>query len=222
MRNDYILIRTSTTEQTPELQLSDIHKAFSTSSALIIQEQVSAYKPNMKRPEIDRLKKLICGGKVNAIYVWDLDRLYRKRKQLGSFLEMCKNFNTQLFSVNQQWLNDLQNIQPPFNEIMYSFMLQIMGWLAEDESDKKSKRVKLAIRRDDNGITKSHNGKKWGRKSLSNQTVNKVKELHESGLSVRQIAEQVKVYDKSNNHRQVSKSAVHKILTNSQREKHSN
>jgi len=40
---------------------------------------------------------------------------------------------------------------------MHDLMLNIMGWIAQDESDKKSKRVKAAIRKE-NGITKSYKG----------------------------------------------------------------
>jgi DNA invertase Pin-like site-specific DNA recombinase len=221
MKDDIIFIRTSTIEQTPELQLGDITRAFNPSSYIILEERESAFKENSKRYEFERLKKLIASNKVNVLYVWDLDRLFRNRKRLISFLELCKNYNTKIYSYNQQWLTKLQEILPPFNEIMYEFMLQIMGWIAEEESIKKSNRVKMAVRKNTNGITFSYKGNKWGRKTLSKQVTTKVKELKDLGLSIRQIAAQVMVYDKSNNGRNISKSAVHKILSFRQEEKDS-
>ena len=108
-------------------------------------------------------------------------------------------------------MQSIQQLQPPFNEIMFDFMLQIMGWLAEDESVKKSNRVKMAVRRTENGSTVSYKGVKWGRKPLSKQVISKIKELRTEGKSVREIAKLVHVYDANNNGRLISKSAVHKI-----------
>jgi DNA invertase Pin-like site-specific DNA recombinase len=71
-------------------------------------------------------------------------------------------------------------------------VLDLLGWLAEDESNKKSGRVKNAVRRTLGSPTKSYKGNKWGRKSLSTQKVNKVIELIkiEPKLTIRLIAEQ--------------------------------
>ena len=212
MRSNYIFIRTSTQEQSPYIQVNDIKRTFKLTDYTIIEEKESAFKENVKRLEFERLKRLISSNKVHSIYVWDLDRIYRNRTRLVEFLSFCKAYNTNVYSNNQQWLTALQEIQPPFNEIMYNFMLDIMGWLAEDESLKKSKRVKMAIRKTENG-TESYKGNKWGRKSLSKQVVAKVLDLHTQGIKIRQIASQVRVYDKNNNGRQISKSAVHKIIS---------
>jgi len=151
---------------------------------------------------------------VTELYVWDLDRLHRNRKRLIDFLALCKVYHTRVYSFNQQWMQAIQQMQPPFNEIMFDFMLSIMGWLAEDESVKKSNRVKLAVRKSPDGITRSYKGAKWGRKALTKQVVGKIIELHLAGHSVREIAKQVQVYDANNNGRLISKSAVHKTISN--------
>ena len=94
--------------------------------------------------------------------------------------------------MRQEWLENLNNIQEPFNEIMHSLMLQIMGWLAEEESQKKSERVKVQSK--SWGKTFSKFGKVWGRKSIiSNRIISKVKELKTQGLSLRQIKD-IEVY----------------------------
>ena len=51
---------------------------------------------------------------------------------------------------------------------MWDFMIQQAGEEAEEESRKKSERVKLAVRNED-GVTKSYKGNKWGRKTMSSK-----------------------------------------------------
>jgi DNA invertase Pin-like site-specific DNA recombinase len=208
---DLMFIRTSTKEQSPGLQIADIAKSFSLINYDLIQETDSAYKTSAKRVEFEKVKKLIQAHKVSNLYVWDLDRLHRNRKRLIEFLALCKVYNTKIYSFNQQWMQAIQQMQQPFNEIMFDFMLSIMGWLAEDESAKKSSRVKMAVRRTDNG-TISYKGAKWGRKPISQQAVAKIKEMYIAGKSIREIAKSVKVYDSNNNGRLISKSAVHKTI----------
>jgi len=169
---DTIYIRTSTGEQTPELQLRDILTIIpqDVRDEIIFNkhytDKQSAFKDNKERVEFELLKKEISKGLIKNLYVWDLDRIYRKRKKLIEFFAYCKNYNCKVHSFNQQWLNNLNNIQPPFNEIMFDLMLQIMGWLAEEESIKKSNRVKMSVNKI-NGVTVSHKGNKWGRKHFS-------------------------------------------------------
>jgi DNA invertase Pin-like site-specific DNA recombinase len=215
----YLFIRTSSIDQQPQLQIADIVKTFSLTEYHIISEKDSAFKESAKRNEFEKLKSLIVNNKVSELYVWDLDRLFRNRKKLVEFLALCKHSNCNVNSYNQQWLQSIQSLQSPFNEIMFEFMLQIMGWLAEDESLKKSKRVSLAIRKVDGEKTKSYKGRYWGRKPLSKQVISKIKDLHLQGISVREIAKLVYVYDKNNNSRLISKSAVHKSIANFKAEK---
>lgn len=207
---NFIFIRTSTTEQNPTLQINDIIKSFSLTKYIVIEEKDSAFKENAKRIEFEKLKKLILAKKVTALYIWDLDRLFRNRIKLIDFLSLCKVQNTLVFSYNQQWIQSIQKMQQPFNEIMFDFMLSIMGWLGEDESIKKSNRVKMAVHRTDKG-TFSYKGNKWGRKALSKQAIGKIEDLHSQGMSIREIAKLVQVYDSNNNGRLISKSAVQKI-----------
>jgi len=206
-----IYIRTSTDEQNPKLQIKDCEK-LAGKDYLIYSDQQSAFKENIERENFNKLKKDIKKGLIDFLYVWDLDRIYRNRKSLISFFQFCKIFHCKIFSYRQQWLNELNNIQQPFNEIMFDLMLNIMGWLAEEESQKKSDRIKNAVRKKQNK-TVSYKGNKWGRKSLSKQIKNKIIELHKSGISMRQIQKQVWIYDEyGNKKKNVSLGAVHKTL----------
>jgi DNA invertase Pin-like site-specific DNA recombinase len=109
---------------------------------------------------------------------------------------------------------------PPFDEVMYNLMLEIIGWIAEEQSSTKSIRVKLAVRKGVKG-TYSHKGNKWGRKAFPKQTIDRVIKLHKDGTSIRNISSLVKVYDKNNNPRNISKSSVHKIVTDFNAPNHS-
>jgi len=212
MRGALTYIRTSTTEQTPELQLADISTLHPPVDALIIQEQQSAFKDNVKRPEMERLYTEIKSGKVSDIFVWDLDRLFRNRLRLKEFFILCRTFKVSVHSFNQSWLDDLNKVPPPFDEIVIELLINITGWLGQEESSKKSNRVKMAVRKR-NGLTLSYKGNRWGRKPFPKQTIDRVMELHKRGMSVREISKNVNVYDKNNNSRPISKSAVHKITT---------
>ena len=207
-----VYIRTSTLEQTPELQLADIRNMMATEPDLVLQEQVSAYKDKLIRPEFEKLKRLIQNRIVTSLYVWHIDRIFRNRLKLVEFLSFCKNYKVSVHSYNQKWLDAIQEITPPFNEIMFDLMLQIIGFMAEDESQTKSKRVKMAVRRTTAG-TVSYKGTKWGRKELPKQTKDKVISLHQSGKSIREIASVVNIYDANNNARKISKSCVHKLVS---------
>lgn len=169
-----IYIRTSTKEQTPELQLRDIKTITNTDQYKIYIDKQSAWNDLKEREQFNKLKKDIKYKRIKHLIVWDLDRIYRNRKNLIDFFRYCNHYKCIIESYRQQWLNELKTIPPPFDEIVYNLMLQIMGWISEEESTKKSQRVKLAITKKDNK-TYSKYGKKWGRKTLSTQKQNQLK-----------------------------------------------
>lgn len=215
-----IYLRTSTLEQEPTLQLTDISKLIPIEDCSVFSEQESAWKKDTKRPEFEKILAMIKRKEITDIYVWDLDRLYRNRNGLKDFFVLCKSFGTTVHSFNQQWLEQLNSVTPPFDEIVKDLLINLMGWLGEDESKKKSGRIKNAVRRTEKG-TMSYKGNKWGRRQFPKQTVSRVLNLHEQGSSIREIAKVVQVYDKNNNARNISKSSVHKILCQNVGEKDS-
>ena len=214
MKQIIIYLRTSTQEQNPENQLKDCQGINKYGDYELIEEQQSAFKDNIHRDKFNQLLILIKQRKVNHLIVWDLDRIYRNRKKLIEFFELCKIYNCKIHSFRQEWLEQLHKIPEPFNEIMHSLMLQIMGWLAEEESKKKSERVKSATRKQ-KGTTYSYKGKKWGRKSINSDRLKQtVKRLREQGLSIRKILnnEEVYYYDKNKNKKKPSLATVHSYL----------
>ena len=206
-----IYVRTSTEEQEPENQIHDCISMIGDEMFEIFQDKQSAYTDKKEREDFEKLKRKIKSGEINQIVVWDLDRIYRNRLRLKEFFEFCKVYKCSIHSHNQQWLEELNKIPAPFNEIMHELMLNLMGWLGEDESKKKSERVKLAVRKKD-GITKSYKGNKWGRKSIGEAKIKEVLALKEQGLSIRDISNQIYIWDKNGNKKLIGKSTVHKLI----------
>lgn len=214
MKQDIITLRVSTEKQDELNQLNDCEALAKTLNLdyEVVRDKGSAWK-DADREGFDKIKKAIEQGQVRNLVCWDLDRLYRNRKKLIAFFELCKIKGCKIYSFRQKWLQDLNQIPAPFDEIVSSLMLQIMGWLAEDESKKKSDRVKIAVRKDE-GITKSYKGNKWGRKALPQSVIAEVLRLNQEGLSLREIKSQVFYWDRNNNKKYLSVGSVHKIIAN--------
>jgi len=216
MKDHVIYIRTSTEEQNPENQIEKIltllgRNVIDNNEYEVLEEKQSAFKDYHKREVFNNLLKEIKKRKITDLYVWDWDRIYRSRIRLKQFFEICKLYKVRVHSLRQSWYEELNNIPEPFNEIMIELMLNLLGYMAEDESKKKSERVKAAVRKR-RGKTVSYKGKRWGRKPLPKQTKDRVFDLYKKGESIRNIAAQIKTTDKSKNMKSISKSAVHKII----------
>lgn len=201
MKTTIIYLRTSTEDQTPENQLRDC-KTLVQGDFEVLQEKQSAFK-DKDRIVFESIKKRIKSGEVGKLVVWDWDRLFRNRKKLKQFFELCKMYKCQIHSFRQKFFEDFYKIPSPFDEIIQELVLNLMGWMAEDESQKKSDRVKIAYK---------NRKKKWGRKPLDN-VESTVIELYKLGKSTREIASEVYYWDSTRNKKLVSKSAVHKIIT---------
>ena len=209
-----IYIRTSTEDQNPENQLKDIYTMIpEEEGTLVYKDQVSAWKDKVKRPAFENVKLLIKNREVTDLYVWDWDRLFRNRKKLKSFMVFCKLYNCKLHSYRQKFMEDIHNIPEPFNEIVANMMTEMLGWLAEDESNRKSERIKAAVRTK-KGKTMSYKGNKWGRKALPKQTIDRVMTLRQENpnWSLRRLASECYYYDKNKNKKFLGVSTVHKVL----------
>lgn len=205
-----IYIRTSTDEQNPENQMKDCLTLIEGSYA-VYQDKQSAWKDNKEREGFEQVLEGIRAGKINELYVWDWDRIYRNRKRLKEFFQFAAMHKCRIHSFRQAFFENFYKIPSPFDEIMQELFLNLLGWMAEDESTKKSQRVKIAVRKEE-GVTKSYKGNKWGRAEVAPEVKEQVLRLAAEGKPIRQIAQEVYYYDKYRNRKQVSKSLVHKLL----------
>jgi DNA invertase Pin-like site-specific DNA recombinase len=215
--NTAIYIRTSTDEQNPENQLKDCLSVYKEiyGEYEVIEEYKSAWKDkeSKKREGFNKILSLIKQQRLKVLIVWDLDRIYRNRLKLAEFFNLCKYNNCKVLSFRQKFLTTIEELNLPvgfefFKDLMLNQFIQVLGWIGEEESNKKSERIKNAMRIKDDGVY-SYKGNKWGRSEISTQAINKILGLHKQGKSIRQICKEVKWSDKNKN---VSIGIVHKII----------
>lgn len=141
-----IYLRVSSEDQNPENQLNDCMDyamgflGYSRDDIEVITEYISAYK----NPDRDVLKAFLSRKDVVS---WRFDRIQRNRKKFIEVMRSSSQLGTRIHSVKEVWLRDLHKVPAPWNEMIYDFMLQIIGWFAEDESRKISERTKAGLAR---------------------------------------------------------------------------
>ena len=227
MNDTIVYLRTSTKDQNPKLQEQEC-KEFSKKIGLnvieTVSEQGSAYKLEKIRPKwnyvVNRAKK----EKLNIV-VWRYDRSFRNREEFFKFMKvMFEVYGTKVYSVKEpsilsfwEMLDESHSDNPVFNELLngifkaiWDFMIQQAGEEAEEESRKKSERVKLAVVKESGKPTKSYKGNKWGRKAL--KVDGEIIKLRAFGKTIRKIQQEVFYWDKNNHKKFVSIGYVHKIL----------
>lgn len=215
MKQTVIYLRTSTEEQDPANQLANCLEVVSRLNLRdyeVLQEKLSAWK-DIERPIFNQISEAIRKGEIKNLVVWDFDRLFRNRQKTLEFIRNYSKLGLRVYSFRQTWIEQFNQMPEPWNEIMSELMLNIVSWMAEDESKKKSERVRAAVRKNNNG-TFSYRGNLWGRKTLvSKRLTEEILTLHLEGKSIRRISELVYFYDESRNKKLISKSLVHKILS---------
>lgn len=184
---DIIYLRTSTDEQDPENQLADVQSIAPTDSE-VVREHGSAWKDDPKaRPEFSRLLDSLKKGCLSSVNVWDLDRLFRNRVRCADFLRLCQARGVVVRSYRQPWLQEFENLPGGMGDMLREVLVQVFAWMAEEESRKKSERVKAAYQaKKRRGETES-----WGRPGLPEKTVQEIRELLAQGLSYRAVSERV-------------------------------
>lgn len=188
MKPTIIYLRTSTGEQNPENQKKDcleLVNKLGIQDYEILEEQKSAYK-DVERKVFNEILNNIRKGLVKNLIVWDYDRLFRNRVKTIEFIRNYSKLGLKVYSFRQQWFEEIAKIPSPWNEMMNDLLLQVVSWMAEEESKKRSDRIRNAVKKD-SGITKSYKGNKWGRKKKKID-VDLILELHKQNLSSYEIA----------------------------------
>jgi len=182
-----IYIRTSTTDQTPENQIEHIVNTFKLDLKYceIYKEQESAWKKDSLRPILESALKKARKLGLN-VYVWDYDRLYRNRKMVVSTIKNYAKLGVNIRSARQIWLDEILKSPEPCNEIMFDLALNIVGWIGEEESQKKSDRVKAAFKNHNYKVKKKVSNP-WGR-TPCNVDMARLLQLKASGMSLRKMS----------------------------------
>ena len=98
-----------------------------------VDDDVSAYSGRV-RPEYRRMLDDLAAHVVDAVVVWDLDRLHRRPKELEEFFELCEAAG----------IRSLASVAGDVDLATHDgqFTARILGAVARKESDDKSRRIK--------------------------------------------------------------------------------
>jgi DNA invertase Pin-like site-specific DNA recombinase len=205
-----IYVRVSTTDQDESQQLPpclELCKKLGLEAPEIIRETLSAYK----NPDRDSLKKL---EKYDHVVIWAFDRLHRNRKSFVALMKYLHYKGVKVHSVREPWMEELHHIPAPFNDIMVDMMLQVVGWVAESESQARAARVKKAIVQKEGKTTRSTYGKRWGRPDVAKKIYDQVLRLYQENPNrpIREYCALVSYRSKKNSLKHPSVGIVHKTI----------
>lgn len=144
-----------------------------------IDDGISGSKGRDKRPEFDRLCKDMIRRKFDRVLVWDVSRLGRSLQHLVEFLNDVQSVGCDLY-IHQSGLDT----STPSGRMMF----QMVGVFSEFERSMISERVKLGLQR-----VVSKGGKLGRRRTVTDEVVDRIKDLRNIGKSLSQIASEVGV-----------------------------
>src|SRR5215467_583323 len=173
-----IYARVSTTSgQSPEMQLSDLREYASRRGWEVFAEYVDNGVSGMKesRPELNRLMADAHRRHFDVVLCWKIDRFGRSLKHLVNALADLDAYGVAFVS-----LRDNLDLGTPSGRLM----MQLLGAMAEFERNLIQERVKAGL------AHARAKGVKLGRPGRQ-LDVSQVHALHSAGASIRQIAAQL-------------------------------
>ena len=119
---------------------------------VFIDDDLSAYKRKVVRPEYQRMLKAIAARQVDAVVVWALDRLHRQPRELEAFLDTCESAGLSKMACVAGDV-DLGTSEG-------RLVARIMGAVDAKASDDTSRRLRRKLQE------VAESGKPWGRRSF--------------------------------------------------------
>lgn len=151
---------------------------------VFVDEAKSAYH-NIKRKQHEKVLELVRKKEIQHIVVWALDRWTRRGpKELKDSIDYLSVYNVQLHSVQEIWLDTI-NI-PGIGNVVKDFLVGIVGWIAHEESLRKSERVKASKK-----YQKALKKKTVGRPKIPNHVKKTILELLNEGKTYSYISKNV-------------------------------
>jgi len=200
-----IYLRTSTDDQDPQNQLKACQNYAEREGYNVVDTYVeygSAWK-DQERPKYQEIRSRVAHESIDGVIVWAFDRWIRNWKQLKSDLEYLRSHDVALESVQEDWV-DAMNIDGAMGEAIRDTIINLLGALAERESNLKSQRVQAAAQ--------NYDGDDWGRPTIRDKIRDDVLRLHHEGKSQREIARTVTYYDENRNEQTPSRATVRRII----------
>ena len=165
----------------------------------VVELRQSAWDETSAREVQERVLEPIRQGKADTIMVWALDRLIR-RDPLETMLfinRLEKHYGAALYSLQEPFLSTAAD--PEIRKLL----LPIVAWIAEQESRRRSERVREKVRSKRSQAANLGERATWGRGRLATpKEISTVLEFGRRGWSVREIASRTGL----------SKSQVQRIL----------
>lgn len=231
MEKGILFERTSSKDQHPELQHKDNIEFCKSKGIEIVgepfREKVSAYKKGAKRIEWEKCVEVAKENKYNII-LWRYDRAFRNREKFFEFMKvMFEVHGVKIYSVKEPSIlmlwemidkaNDIQDVSmrefmKGQMKLLWEFQIRQAGETAQEESEKRSQRTKLAVVKEEGKKAVSYKGNLWGRKNISDEVKQAIVERFKQDKSYSEICDEVFYWDKNNNKKYVSRGLVHKII----------
>jgi len=182
-RKAVIYARVSTSHQTVDNQLLELRQAAERMgwkvTCELTDEGISGAKGRDQRPSFDRLFQMVQRKEIDVVMFWSIDRIGRSIQHLVSFMTEVQATGVDLY-IHQQSINTAT----PAGRMVFG----IFSALGEYERELIRARINAGLAR------AKAEGKKLGRPSNVNDSViTSVKLLRQSGLSIHNIAKQLKI-----------------------------
>ncbi len=198
-----IWIRVSDANQTAKSQLPDIkqyikHKGWQLRKTWVISH--SGWKGEIpERKEIFKQARL---GKFKHFVVWAIDRWTRKGADaLMKDLKLFTDYGVQFHSIQESFL-DYVNM-PGVGEYLREFIIKLFAWQAEQESRKKSNRLRISYKQKKREAHKTGKPLKWGKRK---------KFKHPDKIIILKAYTRLKSIRKVGKELGVSKSYIHNVI----------
>ena len=183
-----IYARVSTNRQCPESQLLPLREYATARGFEIVSEYVDVISGSKdSRPELARLMADAAKRRLDAVAVWKFDRFARSTRHLVTALEQFNALGVDFISLSESI-----DTSTPMGKMVFT----VLAAVAELELSLIRERVIMGLQR------AKAQGKHLGRPPGTKASVRKIQKLKSQGLSVRQIASEMKV----------SKSTVSRLL----------
>jgi DNA invertase Pin-like site-specific DNA recombinase len=190
-----VRVSTEDKEQDPTNQLLPLRAAALRQGWTVSEEVVisglSGWNPKTAAEVKRRFLAPILEGRADTLCVWALDRCTRGgiEATLAFIRELEDHLGAALFSLNESWASSATQDKRT-REIIVSFM----AWLAQQESERKSARVRAKVHAKRNRAGALNQSAKWGKGVLATPDQEaQILVLGRAGKSVRAIAAEVGV-----------------------------
>ena len=175
----YARVSTDDTRQDPETQLMQLRDYARVREIEVVEEFVDyATGTTEERGSYRRLFEAVRKGKVNTVLVWRYDRFARSTQALINALKEFQSRGVDFISYQEGI-----DTSTPQGEMVFT----IMASLAQFESSLIGDRVKAGMAR-----AKSQ-GTRCSRPTISQDTQERIKRLHQEGLSINQISKRLDI-----------------------------